>query len=449
MLRRLTPAFALLVLSGACSDSASSYDGPPVLVIGVDGLEWSVLEPLMEAGRAPHLKALAERGVGGSLQTQIPTFSPVVWTTIATGMNWQDHGIRHFLQPVRGADGRPAYGKPYTSNTRAVPAIWNMAGDGGRDVLSVAWWVSWPAEQVPGARIVASYAAQVQANILWKAGVWVEGLPELTWPESLQDDLLPLLQEGAPNGPLRAEYESVFGTIPEHADWEFPRKRDQLFRVTYHGDRTHQRMMKQLLREEVADLNLVYFGLADVAGHFFWRYHEREAFQYPIPQDHVARLRDRINQAYQVVDGWIGEILAEVPEDTIVLVVSDHGMHAFNVADPDNVQSGAHEDAPDGVFILAGPGVEPRGLLPAKDRRIAGVLQVAPTVLDWLGLCVARDMPGRPLRHLMTPEWRAEHPGCEVPSYREGFRAPTPPREPGEGVNRHFVDGLQELGYVE
>ena len=57
----------------------------PVLVLGIDGFEWSVVLPLLAEGRMPTLAALMERGVVGKLSTLDPTVSPRLWTTIATG----------------------------------------------------------------------------------------------------------------------------------------------------------------------------------------------------------------------------------------------------------------------------------------------------------------------------------------------------------------------------
>ena len=73
--------------------------------------------------------------------------------TIATGRMPQDHGIPFFSE-LDPRNGMPKEGGlPYTSECRRVPAIWNLAGDAGLDVLSVGWWVSWPAEAVKNGRI--------------------------------------------------------------------------------------------------------------------------------------------------------------------------------------------------------------------------------------------------------------------------------------------------------
>ena len=63
--------FAALLLGlaalGGCGDS-----GPPtakpvsrVLLVGMDGLEWTVVRPLLKAGRMPNLLALMQRGSYG------------------------------------------------------------------------------------------------------------------------------------------------------------------------------------------------------------------------------------------------------------------------------------------------------------------------------------------------------------------------------------------------
>ena len=449
-----------LFLPAGCG--GPEWDGPPVLVIGVDGLEWAVLEPLMEQGRAPNFSRLVERGVGGSLETMVPTLSPVLWSTLATGVPPQQHGILNFAASMKGkvendagelVDGMVQM--PYTSNSRAVPAVWNMAGENGRSVLNVAWWVTWPAEEVPHSRIVASYAAQVQGRLLWKSGVWEKGLPEHTWPRELRQEILPALAGGADGGPLSAAFVRTFGKVRPGPARDFRSHMAGLFHVAFRGDGTHVRIMREQLRREVADLNMVYVGLPDVAGHYYWRYREPDRFRFRADERIVGELQGHIDKVYQQADAWLGELLAEVPEETIVLVLSDHGMHAFNTETPEDIaqgglQSGGHEDGPDGVFIVAGPGVERRGLLPAAERLVANVFDVTPTLLHWLGLDLPDSARGVALRGLMTAEWRAGHPEPGRKDYDAGFRARTDPREPYIGASEDFMTDLVEgLGYID
>lgn len=457
--RRLLVLLWLSLWSQGCSqgDSAempvrTEFERPPVLVIGVDGLEWSVLQKVLNQGRAPHMQSLIERGMGGRLATQLPTFSPVLWTTVATGVGHVDHGIHHFAVADVRHNMKPG-ALPYTSNARKVPAIWNIADENDREVLAVAWWVSWPAEKLkhPYGRIVASYTGQAQAMQMWKPGVHQNGLPQLTFPESLQEKILPQLAKGGPKGVYRDEYNRLFGEMPDNSDWDFPRTLDALFRTSYHGDRTHLEITLQELRRRVPDLTMVYLGLPDVAGHYFWRYYEPGKFNYPILPSHRKMLGPWVEKSYEVVDQWIGRLLEAVPDDARILIISDHGMLAANPDDPTSRQSGGHENAPPGVMILAGPGVARGGLLIEDPRALIGtVLGIFPTLLDWLGLEVPTVRPYRKsLRRLMTPEWQEQNPlRTRNKSYNEGFRPATPPiKPPGDAAETFHEAIFDQLGY--
>ncbi len=467
----------------AAAPSTSNFDGPPVVVIGMDGLEWSVLLPLLKKGKLPNFQRLIDRGVAGGLTTFQPTYSPVVWTSIATGVPREKHGILYFSEMK---DGRVVPdGLPYTSNSRKVPAVWNIASNKGRDILSVGWWVSWPAEKVNG-RIVASYAAQAQGKIFWKAGVWEDGLPEMTYPDELLQEIFPHLEAAAPDGPIRSEYEELFnripGSIPSNPEavkadpWAFPRGRDAFFRIGYHSDRTHLAIFKEQLQEQPADLNMVYFGLPDVAGHFWWRYREPGAYNYSIPDEHIAQLQQHIDRAYIAADGFLGEIVAVSPGNSRIMVLSDHGMHSGNFNNPVLAQSGVHEDAPPGVLIMAGPGIRADGLKPTvewnyqvvvpvpggKSKReprslmapesVGVVYDITPTLLDWMGIEVSADMSGKSMRQHFTREWNEAHPLKVIASHGAGFRAATLPRVPQEGLDQTFIENLMGqtgIGYFE
>ena len=67
--------------------------GLRVLLVGTDGGEWSVMDPLMSAGRLPNYASLASRGRTARLKTIEPTFSPIIWTSVATGKVPEKHRI--------------------------------------------------------------------------------------------------------------------------------------------------------------------------------------------------------------------------------------------------------------------------------------------------------------------------------------------------------------------
>ncbi|MFN2386260.1 MAG: alkaline phosphatase family protein, partial [Thermoanaerobaculia bacterium] len=121
--------------------------GPlPVIWIGLDGLDWELLDRLAAAGRMPHWARLAAEGHAGRLQAFQPLISPILWTTAATGADPSAHGVLDF-QEVERRTGRKL---PISGNSRAVPAVWNVASAQGKKVGVVGWWATHPAEQVEG-----------------------------------------------------------------------------------------------------------------------------------------------------------------------------------------------------------------------------------------------------------------------------------------------------------
>lgn len=68
------------------------------MVIGLDGLDPGIAEPLLEAGMLPALAQVRQRGGYARIQTTCPAQTPVAWSTFATGTNPGDHGIFDFIR---------------------------------------------------------------------------------------------------------------------------------------------------------------------------------------------------------------------------------------------------------------------------------------------------------------------------------------------------------------
>ncbi len=119
--------------------------GARLLVVGLDGADWKIVDSLLAQGKMPNLARLIREGVRARLKTIAPALSPVVWTTIATGFLPPEHGILDFL--VDDGSGRKI---PVTSRQRKVRAIWNLLSEAGIPVGVIGWWATWPAEAVNG-----------------------------------------------------------------------------------------------------------------------------------------------------------------------------------------------------------------------------------------------------------------------------------------------------------
>jgi len=123
--------------------AAPSFSQQPVAVIGIDGADWSVLEPMLEQGRLPALQDLLEGGRHGVLASIEPYYSPIVWTSIFSGQVPEVHGLDDWYR----ADAR----------NRRVPMLWDIFGANGRSSLTVNVPGSWPPADVEGGVLLAGF----------------------------------------------------------------------------------------------------------------------------------------------------------------------------------------------------------------------------------------------------------------------------------------------------
>jgi predicted AlkP superfamily phosphohydrolase/phosphomutase len=257
---------------------------PRFLVIGIDGGEWRVIRQLWSAGKLPHLRSLADRGAATTLHTAYNS-SPVIWTTIATGVIPAKHGITDFVVPTPRGD------VPISSAVRKVPALWNMLTAARRRVGVFGWWGSWPAEEINGVVVTDRALLDLPGRVS----------PASYLPGFLKD----LAAARNDPGRFRTEVE------PELRDLALARSAGRLARET---------------RKEPLDLLLVYFRSPDIISHNYWKYYEPEAFTDVDPGE-LAALRGRVPGIYEAVDQEIGRLLEACPGMNVV-VLSDHGFHA-------------------------------------------------------------------------------------------------------------------------
>ena len=103
---------------------------PKVIILGIDGAEWRIIDELTEQGHLPHIASLIREGTSGELRTFEPILSPIIWTTIATGKSPDKHGVGWFMVE----NTKTGEMNPITSDVRKVKAIWNIASEQDRTV---------------------------------------------------------------------------------------------------------------------------------------------------------------------------------------------------------------------------------------------------------------------------------------------------------------------------
>ncbi|MSR46476.1 MAG: hypothetical protein EXS13_05365 [Planctomycetes bacterium] len=484
------PGVALVAVLGvflvatqfACSerDTASGGSGTapvhrPLILLGVDGLEWDLLLRFMDEGALPNIAALARDGFAAELATLDNTISPVIWTTVVTGKLPQEHGITQFS--YLDEQHQPHL---LLSMHRASKALWNLYDEAGLSSEVIGWWCTFPVEEIRGGMVAqTSTRAQVAIEngaVIWK-GTNLHGLPYQTWPEARQermdahaeelvaavkDGRDPCVQRFGPPPPLERKLPSQLYTALRTGHYA-----DLLFRAaafdTLDGATLDAAALDTAAQPGAAlpDALLLYLGTVDVASHMFWRYFEPQAFEDRPSEADIARFGDVIKEAYRFVDETVGELRRRAPAADLLLM-SDHGFHAvamkakFDDAKTDRADSGNHQDAPPGVLLAIGPSFRKQPLKPGAAngdvmrgdvKRVGGVEDILPTLLVRVGLPYALDFAGRPLLNLLTPESIVKLPIRSLPTYDDpvwrGRRAALLRKIPE--FERHFEQALQSL----
>lgn len=348
-----------------------------VIVVGLDGADWQLLDAYVGSGAMPELSRLVKEGRTGVLESFVPTLSPLVWTTIATGRSPLEHRILDFTR----FDPATGQREPITSDERRVKAVWEMAGDMGREVAVFGLWATHPAEPVRGLMVSDRLFSFQRQESSAPAGA--------VHPAAEEPAILA----------ARAEAESQVGlaalqaylpwlTAGEYAELAargdpYAHPATALRRILVET-RLYHRLALDWLRRRRPALGFVYFQGTDSIGHVFAPFAPPR--QPAISEEDFARY-SRVPETYfREIDGVLGDYrrLAE-EQGAALLVVSDHGF-LWREGRPPRPDSLARATAglwhrQEGISVLWG-----RGTSADATRGRGTVGQVAATILALLGL---------------------------------------------------------------
>ena len=257
------------------------------LVIGLDGGSPDLIRRWAEEGRLPNLARLIDEGAFGHLRSTYPPISAAAWVTFMTGQGPGRHGIFDFrnYDPTRYTCTDEAI---VNSTAFAGRTVWDVAGAYGRRVGAVTVPITYPAWPINGA-MVAGYPTP-------------DAKRAFTYPPELGERL---------------------GALTEDSAFFRSRAPDEVARELLRLVRDRAEAARWMLEHEVYDLFVVVFGATDRAQHDFWRHFDPD-FPTHDPAE-AERFGSVILEVYQEADRAIGLLLEAVPEDTTVMVMSDHG----------------------------------------------------------------------------------------------------------------------------
>ncbi len=421
-----------------------------VLLLGIDGATWDLMDPLLEAGKLPNFSKLIAAGTRAPLKSFEPTASPLIWTTIATGVPPEVHGIEDFT--VESPSSKKML-LP-TSNLRRVKAFWNILSDFDVPVGVVGWWASYPAEAING--FVISDQANTIRNKSYETALGVKSLASsasLTYPpklaEAISDTMA--LPSSIPSTELARFFDMPPSRLKKIAESSALEVEDlpSIFKFAYLIDRSFVESSLLALRRETPRVMAIYLNGLDAAEHHFWKFMAPQKFpNMEISAADIKSYGKVIEQYHIYMDEVLGELLQHYdPSKSTIIVLSDHGHHINPTHDPKSeshysrVCSGGHEDAPDGILIAAGADIK-KGL----PKLEASVYDIAPTLLALAGVPVDEKMTGRVLVELMERSFLEKHPVTTVENHSRGWKYDKDPIP--SAMSEALKTKLEALGYI-
>lgn len=275
--------FALAIFAVGCAKK------PPqkLVVIGLDGATWDLLEPWMAAGDLPNLKAFREGSSWGTLKTVLPYLSPPAWTSAITGVNPGRHGIFDFQRRLPGQTVIVTE----TSKSRRSPPIWNLLKGSGKLSAVINVPMTDPPDQVDG--------------------VMIAGFPHLdqegyAWPAELEDRCR---QAGYQLDEMEMK---LLPGEEEKTLEEYRAARDKRWELA-----------RQLYQEKEYDLFWIVFTGVDRIQHLYWVFDDPKNPKYDAAL--AQRFAESMRRFWIEQDKILGEFFAILRPGTSVLIISDHG----------------------------------------------------------------------------------------------------------------------------
>jgi len=404
---------------------------PRVILIGWDGADWSLLDRFAASGRMPNLARLAREGRTARLESFLPTLSPIVWTSMATGLTPDLHGVLDFQE----IDRESGAAVPISGRSRRTAAIWNIASERGLRVGVVGWWATHPAEEVNG-----FFVSDRASAILF------EGAREgIAYPVSLDPGVRRVIE--AEGRIADSDLQPYFAMTEEAIAAERKRggglENPMIAMARILGaTRTVQRIARDLYDRERPDLTAVYFEGTDAIGHVFASYAPPRLSC--VSEEDFRRFSGTVEAYYAMIDQILGQWMRRAREDgAALLLCSDHGFKWGEdrscTRSSLNWTTAAFWHRLDGVLAAWGARV-----LPAVTRGDASVYDLAPTISALLGLPQDPKMLGRALLSLFR--------GVSPPVRRDVL-AETAVRRlavagPSTAERNEYTATLRALGYL-
>lgn len=277
-----------------------------VLMLGLDGATFTVLDPLMEAGLMPALKTLCSHGTRSLLLSTPNPLTPSAWTSMTTGRSPGNHGIFDFVR-VEQFGSHPTFRLATSSDIRC-PTIWSILGEIGKTTISLNFPVMFPPKPEMGFMIPGFVPHR--------------HLRQATNPRGFYERLKKI--PGLKLDEITVDFEEERRSVQvldqhEYEEWI-------LFHIR--RERHWWRILDHLMTTEPWDLSGVVFDGVDKLQHACWRFLDPNLYDESTASSWERRVRQLCLDYFREVDEIIAKLVELLDDQDQVYVTSDHGFGA-------------------------------------------------------------------------------------------------------------------------
>ncbi len=356
--------------------------GRKVTILQLDGLSFDFIIPLISAEKLPNFALLVEQGSWGRLDPFTPSDAYVLEAAFGTGQ-WPAH------------------------NRLVSSASYRLGGSRTR------------LEVIPRFLFVGQLA---RTGLLVETPTPRPDPPKDMWT-LFSETRLPFLRRSDPASadPDRttARTETLFNLFYRNLEKESRPSVERIKKALARDSLYEEAATKERAAASPQVFELKLDGLTTVE-RYFYRYSFPDLFGNVAPED-VSRLGSVIERYYQFYDQIVGKYLAGLKEDELFVVFSAHGMEPLPFLKRvleglagDSEVSAFHEMGPEGAFFFFGKAVN-------REKNVEGlrIVDLAPTLLYYLGLPVGKDLDGVVRSSLFLRDFTKDNPVFTISSYAD------------------------------
>ncbi len=259
----------------------ATHNKNKVLVIGLDGISWNILDNLIDAGLMPTLKSLKETGIRGDLESSVPPVTFPAWRCYSTGKDPSQLGVYWWIN-VNFREKKFA-----VNNSRSFRGkdIWDYLSEKGLKSIVINMPGTYPVKKLNGILIAGPPNLSLRKSV---------------YPPEILNKLIAMSYKNMPEAKWSIEGAKVIKECREIQKKQF-------------------KLALTLMRKYYWNFFQMIFILTDPVLHHFWNYHENM-------NDSNNEITVELKKFWIELDYYIERLIEVAGKDTYVFMISDHGM---------------------------------------------------------------------------------------------------------------------------